>query len=171
MMAPLAKVFGGIGAVLVTLMLIGFVLPGTWSAEASIRIEASPQQVFPYLNDLSQWDTWTNWGDIDSELSDPSRSVGASRTWDDPSFGSGSVTITGSAPSSFVRYEVEVEGGASITGLLDIEILDRGRASQVTWREEGDLGRNPLMGYVARGMAKSQGAQLAEGLEKLRYIF
>ena len=99
MMAPLAKVFGGIGAVLVALMLIGFVLPGTWSAEASIRIEASPHQVFPYLNDLSQWDTWTNWGDIDSELSDPSRSVGASRTWDDPSFGSGSVTITGVAPT------------------------------------------------------------------------
>ena len=47
MMAPLAKVFGGIGTVLVTLMLIGFLLPGTWSAEASIEIEAAPTEVFP----------------------------------------------------------------------------------------------------------------------------
>ena len=168
-MAPLAKVFGGIGTVLIILMLIGFVLPGTWSAEASIQIEASPTEVFPFLNDLSRWDTWTNWGDLESEVSDPSVGVGASRSWDDPNFGSGSVTIISNGPPTFVRYEVEIEGGASVGGELNIEGL--GEASRVTWREEGDFGRNPLMGYVARGMAKSQGAQLAEGLEKLRYIF
>ena len=169
MMAPLAKVFGGIAAVLVTLMLIGLVLPGTWTAEASIQIEAAPAEVFPFLNDLSRWDTWTNWGEIDSQLSDPSRGVGASRAWDDPNFGAGSVTITGSGSPTFVRYEVEVEGGASVTG--ELRILALGGASRVTWREEGDFGRNPLMGYVARGMAKSQGAQLAESLQKLAYIF
>ncbi len=169
MMAPLAKIFGAIGAVLVTLMLIGLLLPGSWTAEASIEIEAAPAEVFPYLNDLSRWDGWTNWGNIDSELSDPSRGVGASRRWDDPNFGSGSVTITGSGSPTFVRYEVEVEGGASVIGEIRIEAL--GGASRVTWREEGDFGRNPLMGYVARGMAKSQGAQLAEGLQKLSYIF
>ncbi len=168
-MAPLAKVFGGIAAVLVTLMLIGVVLPGTWSAEASIRIEAAPTEVFPYLNDLSRWDRWTNWGDVNSELSNPSRSAGASRSWDDPTFGSGSVTITSSAPPSSVRYEVEIEGSASVTGELTIEAVEG--ASLVTWREEGDFGRNPLMGYVARGMSESQGTQMAEGLEKLRYIF
>ena len=169
MMAPLAKVFGGITTVLVTLMLIGLLLPGSWSAEASIRIEATPTEVFPFLNDLSRWDGWTNWGDIESELSDPPRSVGASRSWDDPNFGSGSVTITSSVAPTLVRYEVEIEGGASVSGELRIEAL--GGASRVTWREEGDLGRNPLMGYVARTMPESQGAQLAEGLEKLRYIF
>ena len=169
MMAPLAKVFGGIGTVLVALLLIGFILPGTWSAEASIQIEAAPAEVFPYLNDLSRWDTWTNWGDIESELSDPPRSVGASRSWDDPNFGTGSVTITSSSAPTLVRYEVEVEGRASVNGELRIEAL--GGMSRVTWREEGDLGRNPLMGYVARNMSKSQGTQLAEGLEKLRYIF
>ena len=168
-MASLAKVFGGIGAILVTLLLIGVVLPGTWAAEASIEIEAEPIEVFPFLNDLGRWDRWTNWGDIDSELSDPSQNVGASRTWDDPGFGSGSVTITESGSPAFVHYEVEIEGGASVNGALTIEGI--GGKSLVTWREEGDFGRNPLMGFVARRMPKSQGAQLEEGLEKLRYIF
>ncbi len=169
MMAPLAKVFGAIGAILVTVMLIGLVLPGTWSVEASIQIEASPAEVFPYLNDLGRWDRWTNWGEIDSELSSPSQSAGASRTWDDPGLGTGSVTITESGSLTFVRYVVEVEGGASVLGELTIEAV--GATSRVTWREEGDFGRNPLMGFVARGMPESQGAQLAEGLEKLSYIF
>ena len=116
MMAPLAKIFGGIATVLVTLMLIGLILPGTWSAAASIQIEAAPSEVFPFLDDLNRWDTWTNWGDLDSELSDPSRGVGASRTWDDPEFGSGSVTITSSGPSTFVGYVVEMGGGATVCG-------------------------------------------------------
>ena len=168
-MAPLARVFGGIGAVLLTLMLIGFVLPGTWSAEASIQIEATPREVFPYLEDLSRWDQWTNWGDISSELSNPSRGTGASRTWDDPDLGSGSVTIIDSGLPTSVAYEVKIGDNASVFGELMIEEFDG--ASLVTWREEGDFGRNPLMGYVARRMPESQGAQLAEGLEKLRYIF
>ena len=58
-----------------------------------------------------------------------------------------------------------------MNGELRIEALGGGGMSRVTWREEGDLGRNPLMGYVARNMSKSQATQLAEGLEKLRYIF
>ena len=169
MMAPLAKVFGGLAAVLLTLMLIGLVLPGTWSAEASIQIEATPREIFPYLEDLGRWDQWTNWGDIDSELSDPSRGTGASRSWDDPNFGSGSVTIIDSGLPISVTYEVKVGDNASVFGELTIEAV--GEASRVRWREEGDFGRNPLMGYVARGMSESQGAQLAEGLEKLRYIF
>ena len=169
MMAPLAKIFGGIATVLVAFMLIGLLLPGTWSAESSIQIEAAPADVFPLLNDLGQWDAWTNWGDIESAVSDPSSGVGASRSWDDINFGSGSVTITSSSAPTLVQYEVEVDGSASVTGELRIEAV--GGVSLVTWREEGDLGRNPLMGYVARSMPESQGAQLAEGLEKLRYIF
>jgi len=169
MMAPLAKIFGGIGTVLVTLLLIGFVLPSTWSAEASIQIEVDPTEIFPFLDDLDRWDEWTNWGDIESTVSFPSRGVGASRTWDDPNFGAGSVTITGSEPTTLVRYEVEVGGGASVSGELRIEAREGG--SRVTWREDGNLGRNPMMGYVARGMGKFQGAQLADGLAKLRYIF
>ncbi len=169
MMVPLAKVFGGIAAVLVTLMLIGVVLHGTWTAEASIQIEAAPAEVFPFLNDLSRRDTWTNWGDIESELSDPPRCAGSSLSWDDPNFGAGWGTITSCVAPTWVRYEVEVEGGASVSGELRIEAL--GAASRVTWREEGDLGRNPLMGYVARNMSRSQETQLTEGLEKLRQIF
>ena len=59
--------------------------------------------------------------------------------------------------------------GAAAAGELRIEALEGG--SRVTWREEGDLGRNPMMGYVARNMPKSQGVQLVEGLERLRQIF
>ena len=38
---------------------------------------------------------------------------------------------------------------------------------RVDWHEEGDLGRNPLMGYWALSMGRAQSEELAKGLERL----
>jgi hypothetical protein len=40
----------------------------------------------------------------------------------------------------------------------------------VTWREEGDLGWNPLMGYWALSMNRAQSQELAKGLDRLRSV-
>jgi hypothetical protein len=38
---------------------------------------------------------------------------------------------------------------------------------RVTWREEGDLGQNPLMGYWAISMGRAQSEELSKGLQRL----
>ena len=165
-MRRLTKVFGVIGGLLLAFMAVGFWLPGTWSAEASMEIPFSPEGVYPLLVDLGRWDEWTQWSDVESTLSDPSSGSGAVRSWDDDQYGSGSVTITESRPSELVRYRVRIGGRAEVLGELQVEASTGG--SRVTWREEGDFGSNPLMGYVARSMSDSQGAQLSESLGRLK---
>ena len=169
MMGRLAKIFGFIGALLVAFMAVGFWLPGTWSAEASMEIPAAPESIHPFVADLARWDEWTLWGDVESTLSDPSAGPGAVRSWNDDQYGAGSVTITESHPPGLVRYRVEIGENAVIVGELALEASTAG--SLVTWREEGDFGRNPLMGYVARGMSDSQSSQLLESLERLRALW
>ncbi len=168
MMRRLTKVFGVIGGLLVAFMVLGFLLPGTWSAEASIEIQAEPESVFPLLADLRRWDEWTQWAEVESTLSDPSSGLGAIRSWDDEQYGSGSVTITESRPFALVAYRVRIGEGAEVIGTLRLEQSPRG--SVVAWREEGDFGRNPLMGYIARTMSDSQGQQLTEGLTRLEAV-
>jgi uncharacterized membrane protein len=167
-MPRLAKVFGIVGGLLVAFMAVGFLLPGTWSAEVSIEVQASPETVYPLLADLGRWDEWTQWADVKSTLSDPSSGSGAVRSWDDDQYGSGSVTITESRPSELIRYRVRVGEGAEVTGTLELEESPDG--SVVTWREEGDFGRNPLMGYIARTMSNSQEQQLSESLDRLKGV-
>ena len=167
-MGRLARVFGLIGAALTAFLVIGLWLPGRWLAESSIEIPADSEAIFVFLDDLSRWEAWTPWGQIESEVSDPSFGVGATRTWDDEQMGSGSVTITESRPPDLIRYHVEMEGSGEINGELGVVAVAGG--SLVTWREAGDFGWNPLMGYVARGMAESQGKQLAASLTQLKEV-
>ena len=164
-MGRLTKVFGLIGGVLVAFMAVGFLLPGRWSAEVSIDLETGPESVFPLLADLGRWDEWTQWSEVESTLTDPSSGVGAVRSWDDERYGSGSVTIVESRPFELVRYRVRIGEGSEVVGTLSLERSPTG--SVVTWREEGDFGRNPLMGYVARTMSNAQGQQLSESLFRL----
>jgi hypothetical protein len=169
MIRKLAVVFGVVSLVLIGVLVTGLLLPGTWSAERSIEIEAPPEAVSALLEDLAAWSRWAPWGEVQSKLSSPSSGVGATRSWDDEQYGEGVIRITGVEPARLVTYRVELEGGrATIDGRLELEPSETG--TRLRWTEEGDFGRNPLMGYVARGMSDSQGAQMEETLARLALV-
>lgn len=165
----LAGVFGILAAVGLLFLVIGLVLPGRWEAQRSVHIDAEPADVFTYVDSLALWDEWTVWSEVESELSGPGRGTGARRSWDDPRYGRGVFELTDSSPGTAVRYRVEVEEGAlTVDGVLELAPEDGGTA--VHWTERGDFGRNPLLGYVARTMGRSQGAELERSLERLKAI-
>ena len=158
---------GVLAVAMAGLVVVGILLPGTVDVTRSIEIAAPPERVFPLLNDLSAWDSWTPWADIESRMEGPPAGQGARRTWDDTRMGAGSLTITLSTPPSTVAYVVEVEDGAiRFEGTLSL--ASRGDGSLVTWTERADLGWNPLLGWTALGMEESQGRQLEESLVRLR---
>lgn len=169
MMRVLFRIFGSLAALLVLFLTVGLFLPGTWSAESSVWLGVPPREVFPYLNDLALWDAWTPWGDVESTFDGQTAGVGSRRSWDHPNLGSGSITITESDPDRLVRYRVVIEDGALlIEGAFLLESAEDG--STVTWSEAGDFGWNPLMGYTALTMTKSQSAQLQRGLRELKSL-
>ena len=51
------------------------------------------------------------------------------------------------------------------SGIITLQAI--GSATIASWREEGDLGRNPLMGYWALSMESAQSAEMAKNLETL----
>ena len=161
------KFFSFLALVFTSLILIGLVLPGTWEVERSLDVPAVPEQVFAYVNEVSLWEAWTDWPDAAPERFGPSSGVGAGRSWSDPEFGDGVFTIVESVTAERVRYRVEVESGSMITeGTIDLDPIEDG--TRVTWRETGDFGWNPILGYVARAMDRLQGREMEVGLERLR---
>ncbi len=169
MMRALFRIFGGLAALLILFLTVGLFLPGTWGAEGSVSLGVPPREVFPYLNDLARWDAWTPWGDVESTFDGQTAGVGSRRSWDHPNLGSGSITITESDPDRVVRYRVVIEDGAlSVEGTFVLESAEDG--STVTWSEAGDFGWNPIMGYTALTMPKSQSAQLERGLTELKRL-
>lgn len=164
-----AAIFGGLSALLLIFLLVGFLLPGTWEAEADIILPESPVSIFPLLDSPEAWEEWFPMPEAGVEHFGNPRGAGAGIRWDDPQYGKGEMRITLSSPDSLIGYEVEIEGGSLVVrGELALSPVPGG--TRVFWKEEGDFGRSPLMGYAARGMAGSQGEALKESLEALRRL-
>ena len=76
------RVLGGGAAILILFLVVGFLLPGTWSARASVQIDAPPEAVFPWLDSPRAWTRWTPWPDTGLVMGGPAHGVGSVITWD-----------------------------------------------------------------------------------------
>lgn len=168
-LGPGSIVLGGGAFLLFGFLGIGALLPTEWAAEAAATIPATTDQLLPLIDSPEGWRQWTTWPDSGLARSGPERGPGASIAWDDPELGSGSFTITEPGAEADVAYAVEVAGagGGSMSTVGTISLGDAVGGTRVVWREEGDLGRNPLMGYWARSMRRAQSAEMEKGLDRL----
>lgn len=159
-------IIGAIAFALLVFVGVGFALPGTWSVERTQTISAPADQVFPLLADLDAWERWTHWPELQGRTDGPSTGVGASRSWDDPNYGRGELTLRDVQPGREVSYDVNVDDGAiRISGGLSV--VSDGARTTVTWREQGDFGWNPLLAYMALTMDRMQGGELEKSLIRL----
>ena len=160
---------GAVGLLFGCFMIVGILLPGGWEAERTIDIQAHPQEVFPFVNGANQWEEWTPSPESGIELFGPTAGIGSGRRWDDPAYGQGEFLIVDSDLPTRVAYQVVVEDGAiEIRGLLELEQVPDG--TRILWREEGNFGWNPLLGYLATRMNELQGAQLDASLTSLKEL-
>ena len=160
------KVLWAASAVLALGLLVGFLLSGRWEATRTITIAAPPERIFPLIDSPRGWDAWAPLGDVKSTFSGPEHGAGAQRAWDDPGVGDGVFTIVSAEPDRAVAYRVEVQQGKMKTEGT-IALAPAAGGTLVTWHEQGDFGRNPLLGYIAQGMEKRQGAQMEGALRQL----
>lgn len=166
-MRAAARILGVVAFLLAFFLVVGLLLPGRWSAERTVEVRAPPKAIFPLLNAPSRWDDWTPWAELESSFEGPSSGAGASRAWNDRRYGRGRLTIVASEEPRRIRYRVEVEGGAiRIEGALILEPVPVG--TRVVWTERGDFGWNPLLGWTALVMERSQGEAMDQSLARLK---
>lgn len=165
-LSPASILLGAAAAMLLLFLGIGWVLPGTWSAERSVLLEVPPSAVFPWVDSPGGWQRWTPWPDSGVVHEGPEHGAGARLAWNDDELGRGSFEIVEAKPDSLVRYRVVVQEGEMHTDGT-MRLSRDGAGTRIDWREEGDFGRNPLMGYWARFMERAQGAELEKALGRL----
>lgn len=162
-------VLGGVAAIILGVLAIGFILPSEWSVERTALIAAPPEEIFPHLEAAGAWTAWTPSPETGVELFGPATGEGSGRRWDDPGYGQGEFVIRELVPPREIRYEVQVEGGAiRIDGHLRLEPLREG--TYVVWQERGDFGWNPLLGFLTGRMDELQGDQLERSLRNLKRV-
>lgn len=164
-----------LGVVLVVVIVGGLVRGGEWSVSRSIVIDAPPEEVHPHINNLKRWEAWSP---FEKELfeTDPTfeihyedqvEGVGASRSWDSEQ-GPGGMKIVESDAQKGVTFELWMQGFEPFHGKLEYEPVEGG--TKVTWTDWGDMGGNPVVGWLAMSMDSMMGPYFESGLADLKQV-
>jgi carbon monoxide dehydrogenase subunit G len=165
-----------IGGLLLLILLIGFTSPQVAKMERSVTIKATPDKIWPYLNNLKSFvDNWSPWTvkdpNANHNYNDIEAGVGALYTWkgEPKKVGEGSMEIKTSEPMELVKVLLQFKGrGDAMAGWI---IRDNGDGTtMVTWDFESDNGMNPISRIFGRMMDKFLGPDYQNGLNKLKAI-
>ena len=159
-------------ALLVLGVIVGMLLPTTYSLSRSLIIKAKPESIHFYVGDLSKWDMWAPWKDEDpsivTTLGEHTSGVGASQTWLGKD-GDGSLTFTKSSPTKGIEYDLFFEGGAyQCWAAMHYDTVGE-NATKVTWIMKGKMDMPVIGGYVAMMMDSMVGNMFDRGLSKLKH--
>jgi uncharacterized protein YndB with AHSA1/START domain len=170
------KTLRWIGIVIATLIVLflvgGLFLPRKYHVERSVVIDAPPAAVFPAVNTLKEWPSWTAWTvqrypDMQISFDGPESGVGAKYSWTGKDVGVGQIVITESRPYQDIQYDLDFDNGKYLsTG--GIKLVDENGKTKATWWNEGDLGLSPVNRYFGLMMDGMMGPDFQTGLDNLK---
>lgn len=167
------KILIGVVAIIVLLVLAGFLMPGQVHVERSVVIDAPPAKVFPHLCDFEASQKWSPWAERDpnmtNEYTGTACTVGHSHSWKGNSdVGTGKQTVT--ALEQDKRVETDLDFGEQGTAKAVLTITAEGAGSKVTWGFDSDMGMNPIGRWFGLFMDGMIGGDYEKGLAKLKGI-
>jgi Polyketide cyclase / dehydrase and lipid transport len=164
-----------IAVVVALLVVVIATRPADFSVTRSTTISASPQAVFPQVNDFHNWEAWSPWAKIDPEMkmtfAGPAAGTGAVYTWTGNSkVGEGRMTIVESHPSDLIRIRLEFLKPFAATNATEFTFQPQGSQTAVTWSMSGKRNfMTKAMGLVM-SMEKMLGGQFEKGLYQLKAV-
>ncbi|MBX9721183.1 MAG: SRPBCC family protein [Candidatus Obscuribacterales bacterium] len=149
--------------------------PDTFRVERELNMKTTPDKVFPYINDLHKWTSWSPYEGRDPEMkrtySGADSGVGAIYEWDgNNNVGSGRMEIlTASVPSRIViklDFFKPFEGHNTAEFTIDAS----GDGCNVKWAMYGPCDFRAKVMHCFMNIDQMCGKDFSAGLEKLKSI-
>lgn len=171
----LIPVLIGLAVLMALFIIVVAMRPSDFRVTRSAAIEASPEQVFPHVNELRNWEAWNPWGKLDPNCKmvydGPPAGIGASYAWaGNNQVGQGRNTITESKPNQLVRFRLEFEKPMKATNTAEFTFQPDGDQTVVTWTMSG---KNNFVGKVFGLVVdcdKMIGGQFEKGLAQMKSL-
>lgn len=151
-------------------------LPSDFEIKRSATIKASPDKVFPLINDLHNMQTWSAWEAVDPKMkrsySGEVSGKGAKYAWEgNRDIGQGSMEITESIPASKVAMRLDFIKPFEGHSTVEFSIEPNGDNTVVTQTMRGTSSYIPkLMCLLFFDQDKMIGGKFEEGLANLKTI-
>lgn len=173
------KILAVIGAVIVcgiaAVLILAAMKPDQFRVQRSIAIKASPEKVFPLINDFKAWTAWSPY-----EAKDPAMKrtygattggKGATYAWEgDKNVGAGNILITEAAAPTMVTLNLNMVKPFEVHNIVDFTLTPAGDSTTVTWAMRGDTPYFAKVIHVFFNMDRMVGGDFAAGLAKLKGV-
>lgn len=130
-----------LGTLVALFLILGLVAPKEVNTERSTLINAPQELVFNTVNDLSTWESWSPWKEMDPDMvvtmGEKTTGEGASYSWVGKKSGSGIMSITASQPYNSVNTNVAFEGMGGAQAQFTFAPAEKG--TQTSWNFHTDF--------------------------------
>lgn len=172
----LKKILLALTGILLVLCGVIMLQPDTYQVSRTAQIAAPPDKLFPYLNDLHNWDAWSPWSKLDPnvkvEYSGAPSGPGAIYYWTgNDKVGEGRMTITAAQPSSQIDMKLEFIKPFPSSAVVTFVVKPDAAGSSLEWRLAGDHNfMSKAMCLFMGGMDGMIGPDFEKGFAQLKSL-
>jgi carbon monoxide dehydrogenase subunit G len=164
-----------VALLIVLVLLYTFKRPDRFRIARTQGINAPPEKIFPYINDLRALNTWLPFlkpdPDIRLTYSGPSSGRGALNEFDgNRQVGAGRVEITESIPHSKVVMRLQMSRPMACDNTVEFTLRPNGDNTDITWAMEGKSSFMSKLVGILINTDKMVGAQFEKGLADLKAL-
>ncbi|HEY1802217.1 MAG TPA: SRPBCC family protein [Terriglobales bacterium] len=169
------KVLTGIAVLFAIVLICGAFKSGDFHVQRSVTIQASPEKIFPLINDYHNWTSWSPHEKLDPNMnrtfSGPPSGQGAVYEWEgNNKAGKGRMEIIKSVPLSKVAIKMDFSRPTEVHDLAEFTLQPNGNSTNVTWTMSGRLTYPERVMTIALSMDKVMGNDLATGLANMKAV-
>jgi carbon monoxide dehydrogenase subunit G len=149
--------------------------PDTFRVQRAASIKAPPEKIFPLLNDLHNFASWSPYEKKDPAMkrthSGAPSGKGAIYEWDgDKNVGSGRLAIAESSPPSKVTLDLDMLTPLKAHNIVEFTLEPKGDSTNVTWAMNGRVPYVAKIVHVFLNVDRMVGQDFEAGLANLKAI-
>ncbi len=147
--------------------------PSEFMVARETVIAASPEAIFPHVNNSRKANDWMPWKDSDPgavmQYSGPDEGVGSTSSWDSSGkMGKGQAVVAESIPGKSVKTQLTYWKPMEMSQVAEISLSPAASGTTVRWTVSG---RNSFVGRIFctfMNMDKMVGGEFEKGLARLK---
>jgi hypothetical protein len=173
------KILAAAGAVValgvVVVLVLAAMKPDQFRVQRSAAINASPEKIFPLINDFKAWTAWSPYENKDPDMKRTYSAVtggkGATYAWDgNGNVGAGNMLITDAPAPSKVALDLNMTKPMTAHNKVEFTLVPAGDTTTVTWMMRGEAPYFAKIIHVFFNMDKMVGGDFEAGLAQLKNV-
>ena len=161
-------------SIILVMVVVGVLLPSSYHVERSIIIHQSNKSIFPYLNKLQKWPSWTALNvnkdySLEQTYFGPNQGIGSGMSYQGDKLGKGTITIIDNEMDDHVTFSLLINNRFDTKGNIQLEHVSDSTA-RATITLDGDVGFHLPNRYIILMIDNIAGSLFQESLNRLKTV-